>query len=187
MKDLKFIHVTKCAGTSIENLGKKQNILWGRFHTEYGWWHGIFTKKPVQLKTKYDWFIVVRNPYDRILSEYNCKFGGPSVKHKNVQNFNKYLINRIRKRCLTRGDHYTEQHLYLDTNCTMHVLKFENLQKDFNNLMVMYHLPLRLNIHANKGDKTFQVTDFSNALINLINRVYAKDFELFHYKKIPVF
>ena len=27
MKELKFIHITKCAGTSIENIGKKENIL----------------------------------------------------------------------------------------------------------------------------------------------------------------
>lgn len=189
MKELKFIHITKCAGTSIENLGKKKNILWGRFHKEYGWWHGIFTKKPLRLKSKYDWFIVVRNPYERILSEYYCKYGGPSVRHKNVQDFNNYLIDRIQKRGITRrGDHYTEQYVYLDSNCTIHVIKFENLKQDFDNLMVKYNLPLQLNIHSNKGEgvKTFQVKDFSNDLIKLINKVYSKDFEIFNYQKISV-
>ncbi len=28
-KPLKFIHITKTAGTSIENIGKENNILWG--------------------------------------------------------------------------------------------------------------------------------------------------------------
>lgn len=50
MKELKFIHITKCAGTTIENLGKKNNILWGKFHKEYGWWHEIFTCKSKKLK-----------------------------------------------------------------------------------------------------------------------------------------
>ena len=46
MKQLKFIHITKCAGTSIEDIGIENNILWGRFHTEYGNWHEIFKNKP---------------------------------------------------------------------------------------------------------------------------------------------
>ena len=32
----------------------------------------IFFTKDDELKQKYDWFMIVRNPYDRILSEYYC-------------------------------------------------------------------------------------------------------------------
>ena len=35
MKDLKFIHITKTAGTTIENLAKANNINWGRFDLDY--------------------------------------------------------------------------------------------------------------------------------------------------------
>jgi len=42
MKPLKFIHITKCAGTSIEDIGKKNDICWGRYHEEYNWWHEPF-------------------------------------------------------------------------------------------------------------------------------------------------
>ena len=46
MKELKFIHITKCAGTSIENLGKKYGYNWGKYHyEEYGWWHQNFQTK----------------------------------------------------------------------------------------------------------------------------------------------
>ena len=74
MKELKFIHITKCAGTSIENIGKRHNILWGKFHKEYGWWHGIFQNKSLEMKLKYEWFIIVRNPYERLISEFYCKW-----------------------------------------------------------------------------------------------------------------
>ena len=37
-------------------------------------WHEIFVNKPM-LKTKYDWFTVVRNPYERVISEFYCKWG----------------------------------------------------------------------------------------------------------------
>lgn len=70
MRELKFIHITKTAGTCIENAGRKNRIQWGRHHTEYGEWHEYFPSKPAELKLKYDWFLVVRNPYERTLSEY---------------------------------------------------------------------------------------------------------------------
>ena len=75
IKQLKFIHITKCAGTTIENVGKKNNVLWGRFHKEYGWWHEIFPNKSQELKLKYDWFVIIRNPYERLISEFYCKWG----------------------------------------------------------------------------------------------------------------
>ena len=73
MKELKFIHITKCAGTFIEQVGKANNIDWGLYHYktgEYGHWHQPFSKKPTHLKEKYDWFVIVRNPYTRIISSY---------------------------------------------------------------------------------------------------------------------
>ena len=56
IKHLKFIHITKNAGTSIEDAGKNHNILWGRYHEEYKYesllnkkgrksWHNIITNK----------------------------------------------------------------------------------------------------------------------------------------------
>ena len=94
MKELKFIHITKCAGTTIENMGKKNNILWGRFHKEYGCnyilgppWHEIFKNQNTNLKLKYDWFVVVRNPYERLISEFYCKWGGIG-KLNNINHLN---------------------------------------------------------------------------------------------------
>ena len=92
MKILKFIHITKCAGTSIEDVGKENNILWGRFHKEYGWWHEIFINKSKELKLKYDWFVVIRNPYERLISEFYCKWGGIGTHH-NIDNINEKEFN----------------------------------------------------------------------------------------------
>lgn len=116
-KELKFIHISKCAGTFIEDIGYKNKILWGRNHKEYGWWHEPFIKKNNELKMKYDWFIIVRNPYDRILSEYYCYNGG--IGKKNIthtkKEFNNYLMNKINNRELSKNididkDHYIEQY-----------------------------------------------------------------------------
>ena len=182
MKELKFIHITKCAGTTIEDLGKSKGLDWGRYDKNYGWWHGIFLEKSKSLKDKYDWFMIVRNPYDRILSEYYCKWGGKG-KEENFtkEEFNKFLINNINNRCI-RGHHYTEQYKYLDKNYVIKILKYENLENEFNDLMKMYNINLKLDKHSNKCEnKKFNVSDFSLDLVKLINKVYYKDFKEFGY------
>jgi hypothetical protein len=187
LKELKFIHITKTGGTSIENVGKRCDIRWGRFHKkEYGWWHGPFDKKSKHLQQKYDWFMVVRNPYDRILSEFYCKWGGVG---KNALQYNKKqfnnklqdLIVNFQKR--KRVGHYTPQYRYWDATSKIWVLRFENLKDDFEKLMKQYHLNIVLDRHdqSAKVPKHFSIRDFNSRTLNLIKRKYKKDFELFRY------
>ncbi len=193
MKELKFIHVTKCAGTSIENIGKDNNILWGRFHEEYGWWHGIFPYKSEELKLKYDWFMVVRNPYERLISEFYCIYGGQgklkngkySMDDLNEKMFNTYIKIRVKNRS-KKGDHYTEQCRYIDKNTPIHIIHFENIEFEFNELMKKYNLNIKFNRKDNQSmySKKFTIKSFTPKLIKLINKVYHDDFLTFGYKKI---
>jgi hypothetical protein len=187
MKPLKFIHITKTAGTSIEDEAFNCGIHWGRYHGEYGPWHGFFPNKNIKLKNTYDWFTVVRNPYDRIVSEYHCYWGGignSDIKHTKEQ-FNKFIMNKIKNR-VGYGDHYSEQYKYIDTvnDNTIHILHYENLKEEFVNLMKRYNLPPRLNMYKNVSNvnKKFTIDDLSKECIELINTVYKKDFELFDYE-----
>jgi len=191
MKELKFIHITKCCGTTIENIGKENNILWGRFHhKEYGWWHEIFSNKSDKLKQKYDWFMVVRNPYERLISEFYCIWGGlgrrKNINHTDEKEFNGYIKTKILNREKRRGHHYTEQYKYLDENINIHILHFENIELEFNKLMEKYKLDIKLNRRDNsaKNVKKFTVKSFTPELIELINKVYHEDFIKFGYDKI---
>jgi len=194
MKDemqLKFIHITKCAGTSIENIGKQNNILWGRFHKEYGSWHEFFPNKTKQLKLEYDWFTVVRNPYERLISEFYCKWWGinrhgkKDPNHVNEEEFNSHTKSQILSRSQV-GDHYSEQYRYIDENAVIHILHFENIELEFNELMKKYKLDIKLNRKDNQATsvKKFTIESFTPELIKLINEVYHKDFITFDYKKI---
>ena len=194
-KELKFIHITKCAGSFIETIGKKNNIFWGRYHKEYGWWHEEFINKDKELKNKYDWFVIVRNPYDRILSEYYCYNGG--IGKKNIthtkKEFNEYLINKIKTREQIKNidkDHYKEQYKYIDNNVKIHIIKKENMHEELKKLFNDYNLSINIDKYINKKINNkesknnkciFDKNDFEPELIKLINEVYEKDFILFGY------
>lgn len=196
MKELKFIHITKCAGTFIEKIGKSKNIHWGINHFnigEYGHWHQPFSEKKKSLKEKYDWFVIVRNPYKRILSEYYCQWGGigrkTNVNHSKEE-FNEFLINKINTR---PNYHYIEQYKYIDNESNINIIKFENLNEELGILFKKYKLDIDLKKYKKENSKEeknneikFTINDFNNRLINLINDVYKKDFELFGYEIINI-
>lgn len=194
MKQLKFAHITKTGGTSIEKIAKKNKINWGMYDKYlkivHIHWHYPLRMLPKKLIKHFDWFIVCRNPYERIISEYHCYWGGNVEQLKNVKydenskrEFNIYVRNAIKNRAKSKYyGHYLEQHLYYIKN--INIIRFENLKEDFENLMKKYNLDLKLDLHEYKTTKIFSIRDFDEETIKLINTVYDKDFTLFNYQKI---
>lgn len=195
-KELRFIHITKNAGTFIEKTAKTHDIFFGmhdneyvtdmkKYSNEFSPWHRVFPLLDNKIKSKYDWFMVVRNPYDRILSEAYCNWDG--IKADSKENFNKLLISRIKKRS-TVGNHFTEQYKYLDNSVKIHIIKFENLIPELKKLYVMYNLDIDLDnknkINKSQRVKKYTVNDFNEELIQLINKIYHLDFVNFGYSKL---
>ena len=198
-KTLNFIHITKNAGTTIEDLAKEKGILWGRFNDEYckninttrnisDPWHNYFPSLDKSVRSKYNWFLVVRNPYDRILSEfkYHVKMNG----NKNFTNktFNEFIQNKIKEANNTNtnvgkyGGHFAPQYKYLTNDDKIHILKFENLNQEFNDLMKQYNINLKLDEKHNVSNHKFTINDFNESTKKLIQEVYKKDFDLFNYE-----
>ena len=215
MKKLKFVHITKCGGTTIENIAKKNNVYWGRFDNEYKkaisenegplkidlWHYAPRYMKPNKLKyilDKYDFFTVVRNPYSRMISEYYSYWGPKHNITENKDQFNKTItefLEQTKEKLRNIDDllccHYIPQWLYLldkDGNIIIrNIIKQENLNDEFNQLMTTYGYSIRLSRNNKNnpalGDK-FTVKDLSKKNIDLINEIYQKDFELFGYEMI---
>ena len=220
LKPLRLTHITKTGGSSIANLGRKAGYYWGQFSAAYrkgayhpykkcaicqkqGSHHVALTMLPKELVQKYDWFMIVRNPFDRVLSEYHCKWGGrgnyirktfgnagmPRTP-RNLATMNKYIRMKIRRKPTT-GAHYTAQHMYFDDRVVMNILRFETLKADFDILMERYSIrwpggmPLKLPLKKGNtrpvSSDPVTAADLDLETVQLIQKEYAKDFRIFGY------
>lgn len=189
MKPLRFIHISKTGGQSIAAAARNQaQIKWGMYDVDYG--RGILCHKLLShvkssslkndaMKNEYDWFMVVRNPYDRAVSEYNWS--------KVTMDINVYLqriLCDIELGFIECGQHITEQYRYLEKKYTIHVLRFENLNEEFDQLMATYGLDIKLLKKVNVSVKRASTSDLSLETIEYINRLYEKDFTTFGYEMV---
>lgn len=221
------------------DLSERQHLDWmkvPRFH-DLVWWHlppsYFFEYRGVLLPDQnpyqdVDLFTVVRDPYDRLLSEYyyqqtylvsdNERKQTQDVRYMNrwvTTNLKAYMktsCNKSAKRDLSLNATATKAYLRKDGHfipqydfvyntagvrsmstssssnppkLVKHVLKFETLRKDFNALMYQYGLdelvPLPHEIVRKSLDKKLGLYNLTLANLQLIEQVYAKDFEEFNY------
>lgn len=210
---LQLSHITKTAGSSIECESKKNHISWGvknqelwkliQEHTETKnseCWHTPLSFVDddflAELQKTYSFFCVVRNPYERVLSEYYCRFGSRYFFQKSkitineLGLFNRHLKNgllKIRNKFQNNNyhsmAHWQKQHFYFVKNQDFiidksHILKFENLEQELARLLEQYKItfPLTERISYAICDKFFGVSDLNKENIDLINEIYYEDF-----------
>ena len=210
-RPLKFIHITKCGGTSIEDLGQKYNLNWGIYDMEIkeacsqicdlrcSYWHvppRYYNKAAyMRMKEKYDFFALVRNPYDRVVSEYYYRVSGPKIKATTAEEFNKWIttkllcvekdVNEKLKTGKVLEGHWIPAYLYITPNVT--VIKLENVKEELSGFLSKYNMNVinQLGIE-NVGIKRFGVSDLSSLNKNLINRIYSLDFDKLDYVKMDI-
>ena len=196
-KNLLFIHIPKTGGTVIENNINKNtpqtlysgstNSLLDFPYNKKSLQHQFYTtiyKFRDKLDVNFDnikIFSVVRNPYDRIISDL--------FWHKLInKNFTAgQVYNVIKNNYLDRNDldnHNEPQYKFIvDENSELikdiKIFKTETLNESNNELKKF--IGFNINIKQKNVNK-----DYSNYLnqysISLINTFYKKDFELFNYK-----
>ena len=206
---LSFIHIPKTAGTTIEELGSRQGILWGRYHLEND-------VALTQSKTKdvyYNWhvpprfcgqhnpyknsatFCVVRDPVSRIVSEYKW-FHADDHSKDNPTDMNTWLDNMLTENnvYVTGGidghghkhGHLFPQHFYVyntsgKKTCD-HVLLMDDLTHQFNRLMKQYGIDtVRMTDDTRYNDSDFTVSesDIDPSNLSKIRELYKEDFKLY--------
>ena len=213
INNYKFIHITKTGGTSIEEFGIKLGIKWGKYDKNFygkyknsGFWHVPLNYIEPEIINKYNWFCVVRNPYDRIISEINFLIKSEHISFNKVD-INIYLhtilsniiideIN-LNKEFIGKNDimyafHFIPMYFYtcsdnFKINNNIKIIKFENFNEEINSFLKELKIEENFDIHENKNDiKLFELYDLSIKNLKLINKVYKKDFILFNYNIIII-
>jgi hypothetical protein len=218
-KKVIFVHIPKCAGTSIEKIFGMATRA------------DLFTILPPSIKTitdeslfantaqfercasknmqhytikeitavlgqsvvaEYDVFSVVRNPYTRIVSEYNyCKAGksraGSAFLCETFADFVNTQLQLPESRRIRRYDgHLETQASYLlnaadDLSSIDTIYRFEDLDAAIAELTDKYNLPT-LATPARSGAYTKNYAEYyTPELQETVKTFYAQDFELFNY------
>mmetsp|Transcript_7355 Transcript_7355/g.13693 ORF Transcript_7355/g.13693 Transcript_7355/m.13693 type:complete len:292 (-) Transcript_7355:316-1191(-) len=195
---LKFIHITKTGGTSIEDTAIEYGIRWGRFDNS-----SVILKKDVcrqpewhkitaGVKKGYNSFCVVREPMGRVISEIKYSLTSPFLVAKPMciskEQMNALVQRHLRKFMNLNGQQSTTCHWIKQTSYTEHcdhILRFEHLPEDFDVLMQMYDIPMKLSEHRSMNDANALPEDcevsedvLTDETKALIKQYYADDYAL---------
>jgi len=137
-----------------------------------------------------DTFCIIRNPYDRIVNEYEAS--GSALK--DPRQMNEWIQLKLREvmKVTSYPGHFLPQHFYIYNHhrrrVMTHVLRYENLKQDFGELMKAYRLDIRLPppevLREDENSKFLAKTNLSPDTIALINNLYGADFRAFGYPMV---
>tara|TARA_B100000886_G_scaffold317088_1_gene256121 strand:- start:1739 stop:2350 length:612 start_codon:yes stop_codon:yes gene_type:complete len=198
-KKIIFIHIPKTGGTSIEDIisnGQKKK-------KKPDYFYGVVKGKALQhltaleIKDRFDKFdeylkfVTVRNPYERLISEYYwCQIKGIGHKHgQSFDDFLDYVKNIVKVGKFNENkyiDHFIPQYKFVyDNNFNIIVDKifyFEEFGKIINFSKEITNNKNIKNIHKLKQNKKKKIK-LNESQKSIIYNIYEKDFVLFNYKK----
>jgi|19_taG_2_1085344.scaffolds.fasta_scaffold00733_9 hypothetical protein len=178
-----FIHIPKCAGTSIENffidslnLKRKDHVYWDDNKNQ---WAQHFTIRELPELEGYFKFAFVRNPWDRVVSA--CMYRQSDI--------NDFLLNDYVKDIDGKKDparHQMSQYDFLvDKNGKLKVDfvgRFENLQTDFDFVCDKLGISKHQLPHSNKTRHKHYSEYYSGDTKKMVAKRYARDIEYFGYE-----
>ena|ERR1700747_2923151 len=205
---LLFVHIPKTAGMSVETMlnffenGTTRSVSFPNlasgiknYNYNRSYMHLRYLDLIDYCKTKniniddYKIFSIVRNPFDRAVSDFYCcnsEFEKKPITEKNIDvlrnTFDEFL-DKYFTSGLKYDNHSDPQHIYLidnDSNLIPNIIimRFENLDNDFKQLNLG-----DLSKHVNKSNnKINNYKDYYNeSSKQKVIDFYKKDFEMFDY------
>ncbi len=194
MRKIIFIHIPKTAGSSIEHLLRDE----GRYELDFigvrngrstHHYMGIELKMILKdLYPKYYKFSFVRNPYDRLISEYFwCRIKDVGHKfNKTFDEFLDYVEDVIKNKKFFKpieNDHFIPQYSFLFFNNKLlvnNIFKYEDIETVAP--LIKKRLKIKTTLqHLNKSVKN-EIT-LTQEQKDRIYNLYKIDFETFNYEK----
>lgn len=187
-----FIHINKCAGTSIDTFFKGS-------HQKHACIRDYEDQLGVSGLDEYYKFTVVRNPWDKTVSYYHhIQRAILNAQHNVVNKYGSVIIDFeefVKTKLdvnLAGGTKYAGEWLAKDQlnwltdstgrMCVDHICRFENLLEDFNTVREHVGMQNKDLSHANKTNHDHYTTYYNRETINIIAERHKRDIEYFGYK-----
>lgn len=190
---LTFLHIPKAAGTSVEKALDLQTpeclFLKNKHKTLPVCPQHMFLSEIIKecpFVQNYTTFTIVRNPFDRFVSEfffYEQTYWAREYHNLSFEEFVHLATNMpAKKRRYAFDGHLEPQHHYLDCKLPIHIFKFENLTPLEEWLSEKTKKEIKLS-HELKNKTRDHYTEYYNSnTLEKISNFYEKDLELFNYK-----
>lgn len=179
-----FIHNNKTGGTSIskflinDGLPKCKHCTILEYKKKYGDFFDSYFK-----------FTIVRNPWDKLISQYFFRVGDNSQGgHLFLKKYMKKKKNISFKEFLQKPfpiGHVQQFSRISDENGDVlldFVGRFENLQEDFDTICDKIEIPRQQLPHVNKTKHKHYTEYYDDETKSIVAEKYAKDIEYFGYK-----
>lgn len=181
-----FVHIPKTGGQSITKMLEEAELGCkheGSFELDHLTMSAILER--VNLNSYFK-FAIVRNPLDRLVSEYHfSKRYRPYLPNTDHYRFSRY-VRAISKLDINGLPHNMVNHLYKqkdflykDNNLLVdYVGRFETLKESIDYVSKKLNIKLTLP-HVNKSCR--KCVDFDSKTLELVRNLYKEDYEIFGY------
>lgn len=189
-KKLAFIHIPKTAGTTIETALGMKSIK--NFYNEYKFKHYCVCPQHLTCEelsheidlADFELFTVVRNPYDRLVSEYNYIQNNEwlfKLKHATFKEFIKLIPNldQVERKYIFDGHLETQSSFIKGYEDRIKIFHYEKINECFDYLSSKYG-PLEFGLERKPIEK--KNIKWTKELKKIVQSVYAEDFDRFNYK-----
>ncbi len=178
-----FVHIPKTSGRSTERYLLNFNSI-----REIQPHHPItdYIKRVKNFHSMFK-FSFVRNPYERLLSEYfyakrmggcECEFEDFKIEYNT---FKKFVMSDALEKCCYKH-HNTPQIEMANPKYMNFIGRFENLQEDFDTICDKIGIPKNKLPHINNTNHKHYTEYYDDETREIVAEKYARDIEYFGYK-----
>ena len=161
---LPYTEPNNCKGFFIT--GYKQDIKHHLTYNQYIEYFGPEKLENVIL------FGTVRNPWDRWVSWWKFSHRNNRNHPETIPSLKTFLLEKPE-------NHYLD---FFEGAKDLHIIRFENLQQDFNIVCDKIGIPRQKLPHENKTKRKHYTEYYDNETRQIVAERYAKDIEYFDYK-----